>query len=1097
MGGRSSQGAAPGAEHAPGLQVGCGARDVEDRLVAAVLGLCDEGGHGVGLEAGLARLERPIRVIVPSGGLREHFATRLLRDRPALLGVEVQTLFGVARQLAAGAGPWADGDALLPVLVAREARKEPVLLRDLGGLEDPDGPVVGAVRDLLDAAFEVPHTDALLERLAEQAGGGRAVPRAQALVRVAARVLSACESHGLLPRSRLFLRATEVLDREGDAALPSRAVLIHGFADATGAVSELLSALVTGLGASLWLVDPDDPAFPPQLADDAPRAPRAPGWSFTKRLRERLGSPEPPRGPVHAAPILRLQRAAGATAELRAAADHIRVLLDSGSPPERIAIVARELGPYRLAASSQLRRLGIPFSGGRGFPTGETGRVQALLGLLKRGPEQSADRWLDAADRFRGAQLADLRLGLHGLGVGRLADVAQLGVESRLGDESGLRLPAVRGLHPEDGEPSETDLEASDAGDALEPRPKGRLERRRVSRGTLLWAEQAAAQTIASLADWPAQAPLREHAALLRDLVLRVLCWRADTPGRRLVEGAMEALAERMDPDFVLSGEELSVLLARGLDGAGEASLGGQGGGVQLLSAMEARGRSFDHLFLLGLNRDVFPRAISEDPMLPDALRRSLESLLPEIPIKQRGYDEERHLFAWLVSSAAEVTLSWQAVSEDGKERPRSPLVDRIALVQPTLAVGEAPSPVLAPSPLRPGVEHLIRAGLAGARGAYREVLAALLPAAQARARAAVLDELEARGERWNQPGPYAGFVGADARRSHGLFVTRLEGLSLCPWRHFLERQLGLEPIPDAFAALPDVSAALLGTVVHDALEEIARRGGVKVGGTIDEALAAGPQDLPWPTSEELDVILQESAARAALQEGIPFLAFAKFLARRARPVVERIGELEARGGVLRSVLGAELQGQVEVLGPDGSPRTLGFRADRVDVREKELLLVDYKTGAPVSTAVKASTREQHLLTQIRQGRRLQVAAYASSSGKRQGQERVGRLVFARADLEDVHAHVQVAASDAEPREGFRAASAILLEALERGAFPPRLLNSKRTDANSFCERCEVAEACSRGDSAARRRHGDWIGASGGDPATLAARAVIALREDA
>ncbi|MDP6540435.1 MAG: PD-(D/E)XK nuclease family protein [Planctomycetota bacterium] len=1091
MGGRSSEEAVRGAGHVPGLQLGCGARDVEERLVAAVLGLLDEGGSG--LEDRLARLACPIRVIVPSAGLRQHVAARLLRDRPSLLGVEVQTLFGVARQLVARGGGGEDADRLLPVLIGREARGEPALVRDLGALEDSDGPVVGAVRDLLDAAFEAPLAEALLEGLAEQGAGGRAVERAQALVRVAARVLSTCEAHRWLPPSGLFLRAAEVLDRAGEAAMPSAAVLIHGFADATGAASELLSALVNVLGASLWLADPDDPAFAAPSGDGATRPPRAPGWGFTSRLRGRLGSPDPPRPPPRGGPVLRLQRAAGATGELRAAADRIRALLDGGTPPERIAIVARELGPYRLAASSQLRRLGIPFSGGRGFATRETRRLHALLGLLKHGPQESADRWLDAADRYRGAELADLRLGLHGLGVGRLADVARLEVEARLGDEPGLRLPVVRGLDPETAEPPPAEPEAVGPDSPPDPRRAGRLDRRRVPRETLLWAEDAARQAVARLDEWPASAPLREHVARLHELAQGALAWGPDTPGRSLFEDAAGELAGSIDPELVLSGEELSVLLARALEGAGEASLGGRGGGVQLLSAMEARGRTFDHLFLLGLNRDVFPRRAGDDPILPDDLRRCLEPLLLEIPIKGRSTDEERYLFAWLVSSAAAVTLSWQAVSEDGKERPRSPLLDRVALVQPALPVEEAPNALLAVSPLRPGVEHLIRAGLAGAQGAYRQLLGALLPEPRASARWAVLEELEARGERWKQPGPYAGFVGADAGRSGGLFVTRLEGLSLCPWRHFLERLLGLEPIPDAFAALPDVGAALLGTVVHDALESIVRRGGAVVGGTIEEARAKGPRDLPWPGDEELGAILDESAAQIALREGIPLPAFARFLARRARPLVDRIGELEAGEGVLRSVLGAELGGEVEVPGPDGRPRTLRFRADRVDDREKGLLLVDYKTGAPVSLAVRPSTREQHLLAQIREGRRLQVAAYASLPGAREGQETVGRFVFARTGLEDTHALVEVAGGDAATRQGFRDASVVLLEALERGALPPRLLNGKRTGAASLCESCELGEACARGDSAARRRHGDWLATSGGGAAAAAARAVIAL----
>ena len=76
-------------------------------------------------------------------------------------------------------------------------------------------------------------------------------------------------------------------------------------------------------------------------------------------------------------------------------------------------------------------------------------------------------------------------------------------------------------------------------------------------------------------------------------------------------------------------GKQIAHLLARNLTSAGALPLGGAGGGVQVLSVMEARARTFDHLFVLGMNRDVFPRSIREDPLLGDSLRRSLADMLP------------------------------------------------------------------------------------------------------------------------------------------------------------------------------------------------------------------------------------------------------------------------------------------------------------------------------------------------------------------------------------------------------------------------------------------------------------------------------------
>jgi hypothetical protein len=84
---------------------------------------------------------------------------------------------------------------------------------------------------------------------------------------------------------------------------------------------------------------------------------------------------------------------------------------------------------------------------------------------------------------------------------------------------------------------------------------------------------------------------------------------------------------------------------------------------------MEARGDSFRALFLIGLKEGVFPRAIREDPLLSDDLRRLLRDpggywILP----KREGYDEEKLLFALLAGSARErLYLLYSRSREDGR----------------------------------------------------------------------------------------------------------------------------------------------------------------------------------------------------------------------------------------------------------------------------------------------------------------------------------------------------------------------------------------------------------------------------------------------
>ena len=179
---------------------------------------------------------------------------------------------------------------------------------------------------------------------------------------------------------------------------------------------------------------------------------------------------------------------------------------------------------------------------------------------------------------------------------------------------------------------------------------------------------------------------------------------------------------------------------------------------------MEARGRTFDHLFVVGLNRDQFPRAVREDPLLPDDLRRVLARVLPDVPVKARGFDEERYLFAQLLSAAPAVTLSWQSADEDGKARTPSPLLAALgpaepAKAPPLWALPDRPSrPDRAAGLLRPADEHAILAALHGGRTRFSrslplamaearrdmpDLVLPLDPAAIGRFRAAVLDEAD------------------------------------------------------------------------------------------------------------------------------------------------------------------------------------------------------------------------------------------------------------------------------------------------------------------------------------------------------------------
>ncbi len=695
-------------------------------------------------------LASPVRVVVPSRSLRAHVSAALVRSR-SLAGVRVQTLHGLAFEILERAGETPPrGRLLAEVLAQRFAAGEPRLRDGLGDLVDGYGTVAETVRDLLDAGLEPIHAEAAEEALALDGtfvAPRAAVERARALVRVAARTEADLRKLKLGTLSTLLRRATDLLETDPDAALPSRAVIVHGFADATGVAADLLQSLLRRRQAWLGLGRP--PSWQGEGVESA----------FTERLAGRL-SPvasleEPPPPPLADIPPPRIERfqAPGVEAEAREIARRVRGLLDDGMQPEAIGIVARDLSAHRLPLARHLRRLGVPFSalGTRGAigPAGR--RARAFLELLRRGEEVPADRWLDTVANLPGT--VDLRLAFAALGAGRLRDVSLLRPELFLRPESdSYPLPIRHGLREQSGRDDEVDVEEGEA--------EVRAIRRHVQGERIRAAVRLADRVRERLGAWPEEARAGEHFDLLAEL-LKVLGWKGTDP----VVEALEALRREVPSRFVLERDELRRLLAGELEDAGTGDLGGTGGGVPVLTAMEARGRTFEHLFLAGLNRDVFPRGVREDPLLPDDLRRVIQRVIPDVPVKLGGFDEERWLFSHLLSSSPAVTLSWQFVDEDGKAVSASPLLrdtadaPRVPPLWSREAVGQGP---------RTSAERAVLAGLHGSRSD----LARVLPLATgdrtlAAARLAVLGEVgpdlrtpEGRAAR-ARLGPYFGFVGA------------------------------------------------------------------------------------------------------------------------------------------------------------------------------------------------------------------------------------------------------------------------------------------------------------------------------------------------
>jgi len=1046
----------------PRVETASGPRAAEERLLAAL----DEDQRA--LRADLKQLERPLFVVVPSKSLRLALEERLAaRSQVPALGITVLTLRRFARLVHERAHvEWPRGEALLGVFARRLAPAHGELA-SLAASRDGLAALVAALRDLQHAGFTPAHAEAIEDCLAEEVGHP-ASPRVRALLALAAELDRELAANGCAPEGAWARSAAGLVRAEPELA-GARAIWIHGFQDAPGTTSELLEALVERAGARM-VFDTTALALPPGPT----------GARYGEELAQRLAVPEPdPRTRfVREGHSLEFVEALGPKAEARAVATAVRARIAAGARPERIAIVARSLADVGRELAAALRTLGVPFSGlgAQGSLTPDARAAHALADLLEQGPRAHVVRALRAGWSLPAtidATTPELLAACGLLGATRLSALIELDVARALGGADALRLPGGRGRargDEEAEEESDEDETGEEQTSELEP---GRDFRRLVPRAALDWIRGQAQRWTSGITGLPQRGRASEYLPAFQALV------QAQFPIQgELASEAARALAEALPEACLLAQPEFLELAAAALRGALHSPLGGTGSGVQLLDALEARSRSFDELYLVDLRLGSFPRALHEEPLLPDRLRLALRSLLPDLPVKTAALAEEEALFVGLLESAPRATLHWTRTDAEGKARSPSPFLRRAwrECRGEEFAPGKAQLASFALD--RPGdparltlarTEHEELARLAtGGRAAFEAGLEQLFAAqgrsvadarTLARARIRVLDELEPPRGRPAYPNAFLGSVGAclhpaEARRDPP-WVSALEALANCPWQMFLGRVLGLVPavpVRDLGAVL---EAAHVGSVVHGVLAAIVKR----------------PPGA-WPDERALRELCAEEAQALVRSEHLAPAGIARVLALRAQGFLEVARRLDGQRPGPRQ---AEVEGRLRV----DARHTLSFRADRVEQREEGALWIDFKTSRhPLSKAKTPEKREEHMHTAVREGSALQAAAYAFAAQPPAS----GRYVYLHPLIEDSLREQDTPGADPALRRDFDAALARLYSAWEEGAFPPRLVAPSLRDEHKGCRSCEFQAACQRGDSGMRTRTVEWLRRDAGAP---------------
>jgi len=641
-----------------------------------------------------------------------------------------------------------------------------------------------AIRDLKDSA--VP-PDRLLQAASHE---DLVEPRKlEDLFKLYALYEKALEAHRLWDPSDSMRLAAAAAARAPFVRDASR-IVVAGYYDMTQVQFDFLEALARA-GPPVDLIIPARLTGPARRFHD----------SFALALAERTGGVVSRVGPDELPPLTRdlfgesLEPVADARVEVASVsgrhdelwfcAKRILALLDGGAAPHGIAVLARTLEPYADLLEGVFRDHAIPFATSARRPL----RASPLVKTLERALE------LPDLDFDRAAVLEILGSGF-------------------------LKLPPG-------ADPVLWELEASE---------------RAIGRGAAAWRERATGPLLqafemlhAALSPLPAAATWRAHVASVRRAWGAIL----DAP---LDESVAQALRELENYDAVGFGRtverERFVEALRGKLEAAGAPLGDDPtrDAVHVLDVMAARGLTFRHLFLIGLNEKVFPRYIHEEPFIRDRNRRVLSDALGvKLEPKLEAIEEERLLFAGAIDAASEtVTLVYQRADDEGRPEAPSPYLREVVYRLPSAqgrGFEEAVGAVLSRLPherLRAVDAMLLTPPeLLMAGGAEAPALRRAMAADPARLARSLDFVRELEGA--SRLGVLDGVIGAAEvepfwrEYRERVSPTMIETFAACPAKALFSRVLDLERF-ERPEELDEVAPNELGLLVHRVLEAFYRR---------------------------------------------------------------------------------------------------------------------------------------------------------------------------------------------------------------------------------------------------------------------------------
>ncbi len=697
------------------------------------------------------------------------------------------------------------------------------------------------------------------------------------------------------------------------------------------------------------------------------------------------------------------------TGEVRAALRWLkaRIVLD-GCRPGEVALLARNVAPYRPFIQQTAAEFGLPIRLVDGLPLRENPAVAALLGLLQSAlPDSSGQLSLPRrtvveawrSPYFDWSVLSRRTPDGAGCEPGHIepGDADDLDAVARWGrviggqaqwDETFDRLS---GLTSEPADPATVSGLADEERGMPAGLPRGQAARAlrdqfecfvawirppaeaRACRELVGWLESligaddtvpagrfpapeeaASLQMVAQARGGDAAVAERDIAALagLKD-VLRGLVW------------AEEALPGGPPIDFTRFVTELTGALD-----AASYRLPVHADRAEILvgDVVQARGLPFRAVAVLGLAEGEFPATLGEDPFLRDADRRRLRDDFG-LPLELPTEGAEAEFFYETITRPSErLLLTRPRLADNGAPWQASPYWEavrrRVAVEPARLTTESAPLPGEAASWPELLESLAIHAGYEAAHrwtertAAVRtQAVAAAAEVLQVRARPRSCPEPRGRLSASHFDGDLAALADVFAARfaaERTWSASRLEAYRGCPFAFFVSHVLGLEPRAEPAEGL---DARQLGNIYHHIFEQLYRTATDPA--NLDALLAA----LPAVAAAVLDAAPRVEGFRATAW----WQQSRAEIAANVRRSVEALASLP--GGFVPAAQEAAFFDNDSLIVTDGDDafRLHGF-IDRVDrAPDGGLRIIDYKTGGPAAFTVKA----------VAEGKKLQLPLYA------------------------------------------------------------------------------------------------------------------------